>query len=239
MNKQIIFENEQQALEWARRVGGEQHRAVIVSLWDYTFHVERTYGSYTIPARSDNGTTVLDPEFTKSWGELAVGDAKEGMDIGDKRRITMRELAHDIAFDIVKNEDMEKFGVFVCRGAKPTFDELELARARIIAHFRFLIQDGDVKWAKPETRRDITDTHRKAVVQLAEKREWVYTFRQPLELANCPACGMEQKVEDPVICWNCKFPINREKALELGIIEEAQPAIVRGAKGQFQSVKKE
>ncbi len=193
-------------------------KAVVVSLWDYPFHVERSYGSYNIPARPDNGTTILDQEFTQSYSTLTVQDAKEGMDIGEKRRIQMKESAEDIAYDIVKNDDIEKFGCFVAAGMAPTEKELQLARGRILAFFRYLIQDGDVKWGKPQTRNEITDLHRKAVKELGEAREWVYKEKAvTVPLDRCPACGKEQEIEDPAICWNCRTVLNKAKAKKLGI----------------------
>jgi hypothetical protein len=195
-------------------------KAVIVSLWDYPFHVERSFGSYNLPARPDNGKTILDQEFTESYSTLEVQDAKEGMDIGEKRRIQMKEGAQDIAQDIVKNDDIEKFGCFVAAGMVPTDKELQLARARILAFFRFLIQDGDVKWGKPTTRNEITDLHRKAVKELGESREWVYKQKEvTVPLDRCPACGKEQEIEDPAICWNCRTILSKKKAAQLGIIQ--------------------
>jgi len=197
-------------------------KAVIVSLWDYPFHIERTHGSYNLPARPDNGKTILDKEFSESYSTLQLYDTKEGMDIGEKRRIQMKENARDIAEDIVKNDDMEKFGCFVAAGMVPTEKELQLSRGRILAFFRYLIQDGDIKWGKPTTRNEITDLHRKAVQQLKEEREWVYKQKpEEAQLDRCPACGKQQEIADPARCWNCKYIINKAKAKKLGIEEAA------------------
>lgn len=196
--------------------------AVVVSLWSTPFHFERTHGSYNLPAREDNGCTILDADFIKSYATMTVYDTREGMDIGEKRRIQMREIALEIAEDIVANEDIAKFGCFVAAGDKPTEKELQLSRARILAFFKYLIQDGDVKWGKPQTRNEITDLHRIAVKQLGESREWVYQQKLvEVELGRCPACGKKQEIADPAICWNCKVVLNKSKAKKLGVDSEA------------------
>jgi len=197
-------------------------KATVISLWGTSFHFERTHGSYNIPARPENGFSILQPEFIKSYATMVCIDTKEGMDIGEKRRIQMKEIARDIAEDIVANEDVAKFGLFVARGDEPTEKELQLSRGRILAYFRYLIQDGDVKWGKPQTRNEITDLHRTAVKQLGESREWVYQQREvEAALDRCPACGKKQEIEDPAICWNCKTVLSPAKAKKLGLKEVA------------------
>jgi len=197
-------------------------KATIVSLWGTSFHFERTHGSYNMPARPDNGCSILDADFIKSYATLVVSDTKEGMDIGEKRRIQMKEVAIDIAEDIVANEDVAKFGMFVAKGELPTEKELQLSRGRILAFFKYLIQDGDVKWGKPATRNEITDLHRTAVKQLGESREWVYREKPvEIDMGRCPACGKKQEIDDPAICWNCKTVLNKSKAKKLGIESEA------------------
>jgi len=214
--------------------------AVIGSLYDFPFHIERPYGVYIIPARPKDDLVTIDPDYWKTYGTLLVQDAVEGMDIGEKRRIQMREYGPAIALDLVKSEDLVKFGVFVADGKVPTPEELQLAWARLIAHYRYLIQDGDNKYSKPETRREISDLHRRAVTHLREKREWVYSFRDVTPTPICPFCGETQRIHDAAICWNCKQIINVDRATELGMIPPvpvtvgAEPNVVRGPGGKFQ-----
>lgn len=195
-------------------------RAIIVSLWHIPFYVSRPYREYTVPARENNGLLITDSKFCQTWGELVIEEAKQAMDIGEKRRIPQPDVdAYAIADDIVQAEELYKFGVFVPDEDKPKVIDLQKAQGLLIRKARQLVAEGDIKYSKPHTRAEISDLNRWAVEQLEEKREWVYYHEgEPKEiLPLCASCGSEARVPDPAICWNCKFEMNPKKCRELGI----------------------
>lgn len=221
-------------------------RATIISLWHVMFPVVRPFQNYAIPPRPDNGLLITDLKFCQTYGSLMIGDAAGRMDIGDKRGLPQSYDAYSIADDIVANDQLNAYGVFVPDGDEPTVKELQVAQAILLRKARTLIQEGDIKFGRVETRKDISDLNRWAVVQLSEKREWVY--QRPdgdlikEVLPNCEACGVEQKILDPAICWNCKTVLNSEKAQRLGLEPERElvgSTPVRGPGGKFQPKPKE
>lgn len=194
-------------------------RALVVSLWHQPFPVTRPYQNYTVPARPDNGLLITDREFCKTYGELLIADAQQNMDIGDKRGVPQSFDAYAIADDIVASEELFKFGVFVPDEDQPTLKALQAAQGLLIKRAKLLVQEGDIKYSKPQTRAEISDLNRWAVVQMQEEREWVYQGIDQVKevLPHCPNCGMEQKILDPASCWNCSLILDVEKARKLGL----------------------
>src|SRR5512144_1322342 len=142
-------------------------KAIIVSLWHIPFYVSRPYREYTIPAREPNGLLVTDPHFCDTWGELVIEEAKQAMDIGEKRRIPQPDVdPYSIADDIVQSEELFKYGVFVPDEDKPTVRALHAAQGLLIRKARQLVAEGDIKYSKPQTRAEISDLNRWAVEQL-------------------------------------------------------------------------
>jgi hypothetical protein len=216
--------------------------ALLVSLWHAPFQLSRSFQIFHLAPRPSNGCRIVDKEFTQSFSTLTIRDCPDRMDIGDKRGIPSMINAEDIAADLIDNDNLGKFGIFVAAGPTPTPEELELARAILIKKAKDLVADGDMKWARLETRKEITDLNRWAVLQLGETREWAYEYQEPAPIVavpNCPACGIEQKIASPAICWNCRYPIDLKKAQQLGLLpdeepEDEQPEIVgRGSGGRF------
>ena len=220
-------------------------RATLVSLWHVAFPITRNYQNYSVPPRPDNGLLITDPKFSETYGRLVVGDASGSMDIGDKRGLPQSFDAYSIADDIVASDELNKYGVFVSDGDEPSRDELRVAQAILLRRARTLVQEGDIKYSKPQTRAEISDLNRWAVVQLEEKREWVYQ-RSDEELVktvlpSCPNCGSEAKILDPASCWNCAFIMDAKRARQLGLLPGDEELVgagpVRGAGGKFQPSK--
>lgn len=224
--------------------------ATIVSLWHVNFPVCRAYQNYSIPARPDNGLLITNPEFSRTFGSLRIQDAHGTMDIGERRNLPQSFDAYSVADDIVANDGLQTYGVFVPDGDEPAKEELQIAQAILLRKARQLIQEGDIKYSKLETRREISDLNRWAVVQLEEKRDWVYVHTAEVKVAlpPCLACGSEAKIPDPAVCWNCSYVMNARKARDLGILPAlegelvgvgAGAAPVRGPGGKFTPAPKE
>jgi len=163
-------------------------RALVVSLWHVPFHVTRPYQNYTVPARPDNGLLVTDPKFFETFGSLLISQAGQNMDIGERRSLPQVFDAYAIADDIVMTEELFKYGVFVPDGDEPLKRDLQAAQGLLIKKAKQLVGEGDIKYSKPQTRAEISDLNRWAVIQLQEKREWVYAHDEQVKLAlpNCP-----------------------------------------------------
>jgi predicted Zn-ribbon and HTH transcriptional regulator len=222
-------------------------KATIVSLWHTPFPVVRPYQNYPIPPRPDNGLLITDPKFSETYGSLVVGEASQKMDIGDNRKLPQTIDAYAIADDIVASDQLTGYGVFVADADAPTKEELRIAQAILLRKARTLIGEGDIKFSRVETRKDISDLNRWAVVQLEEKRDWVYQ-RPDDTLVKvhppvCPNCGSEAKILDPASCWNCAFIMDVKRARQLGLLPGDEELVgagpVRGAGGKFQPKPKE
>ena len=210
-------------------------RALIVSLWHQSFPVPRSYQSYSIPAREDNGLLITDPNFCKTYGELLIDEAFGKMDIGDRRDLPQLFDAYAIADDIVMSDELYKFGVFVPDEDEPSMKSLQAAQGLLIKRAKLLVQEGDTKYSKPQTRAEVSDLNRWAVIQMQEQREWVYQNEVSIKvpLSRCPACGKLQEIPDPAKCWNCGMFLNLKKAVELGLtIPEHLLATVKPAPKQ-------
>lgn len=197
-----------------------EHLCLIVSLWDSPFVVPRKHRHYHIPARPDNGKTILDDGFEESFSVCKVFDIEENLEFGEKQKVPWRETAEKVAPDIVNSEDLSKFGIFVAHDeGGPTKAELGRAKMTLLKHLKWLVGDGDKKYSRPETRADLNDLHRKAVIMLGESREWVYQLVEKLvqQATRCPACGSEFRIAEPAVCAVCGAIIDAEKAAKFGL----------------------
>lgn len=197
-----------------------EHLCLIISLWDSPFVVPRKHRHYQIPARPDNGKSILEPGFEESYGVCKVFDIEENLEFGEKQKVPWRETAEKVAPDIVTSEDMTKFGIFVAYDeGGPTAAELGRAKANLLRHLKWLVNDGDKKYSRPETRADVNDLHRKAVIMLGEQREWVYQLVENLvdQSSKCPACGSDFRIPDPAVCAVCGAVLNQERAAKYGL----------------------
>lgn len=195
-------------------------KATIVSLWHIGFHCSRPYREYMVPPRPDNGLLITDPHFCETFGELVIEAASQKMDIGEKRGIPQPDVdAYAIADDLVEADQLRGYGVFVPDGDEPTKKDLQAAQGLLLKKARILVQEGDTKYSKPQTRAEISDLNRWAVAQLEEKREWVYIHEETVKeiLPRCRSCGTEALIPDPAVCFRCGFEMNPKKARELAI----------------------
>jgi len=185
-------------------------QAVIANITQQNYMAQRTYGTFQISgcaAGEEYATTRVTPR-------TAV------MDYGDKRilplAISAREIAEDVCREINSDAGENSFlGVFVCAGNAPTEDELHGARARLDEFYRAMVAAADREWERSHSFLFIHDLQRRAAGHLGLNKEWYYQVR---ETAECPGCG-ERVKPGVAVCKSCGAILNREKALELGLLQ--------------------
>jgi len=174
----------------------------IASISDQDWYVSRTHGVYHIPACPKS----------QPYSLLLIISRGDVIDIGDGRRLPFAISAREIADDLL--QDLHDHGIFVCAGARPTNEELAIAKARRDTYYHGLIAEGDTLWARGHSFREISDLHRRAAVSIGVEREWAYV---PLRLADCPVCG--EKIKSGVaVCKHCHALLDHERAAKHGLV---------------------
>ncbi|HEY6443584.1 MAG TPA: zinc ribbon domain-containing protein [Candidatus Acidoferrales bacterium] len=200
--------------------------ATIVSISDQDWYISRTHGVYHIPARvkqtpsdpADQEPPVAQPALGSQpsdphYALLLITSRGDAIDLGDSRRLPFTISAREIAEDLL--QDLHDHGIFVCKGPRPTSEELTAATERRDAYYHRLIGEGDTLWARGHSFREISDLHRRAAMTLGVEREWAYV---PMRMSDCPACG--EKVKSGVaVCRHCHAILDREKAAHHGLAE--------------------
>lgn len=171
-------------------------KATIASVSDQDFYITRTYGVFHIPARAVNDACAL----------LLITPRGDTIDLGDNRRFPYVISAREIAVDIIR--DLEQHGIFVCAAERPSEDELAAAREVRDAWYRKLVAEADEMWARGHSYREISDMHRRAVIDMKLEREWAYVPQRSVE---CPACG-EKLRAGVAICKHCNAVLDAERA---------------------------
>lgn len=169
---------------------------------------------------------VRSPEPGEAYALTPISGCDGAIDIGDKRimsyRITAQEIAEDIAREINGDSGEGSFhGVFVASGTAPTEAELADARRRLEEFQRRLVAAADLEWERNKNPMFITDLDRRAARLLGLEKPWLY---DPKPLAECPVCG--EKIKHGVaVCRSCHAILDREKAAQYGLVpKEGKPA---------------
>jgi hypothetical protein len=198
--------------------------ATIASISDQDWYISRTHGVYHIPAcvkkteqgehESLSSSQQAQPvESRPSYALLLITSRGDAIDLGDSRRLPFTISAREIAEDLL--QDLHDHGIFVCKGPRPTSEELVTATERRDAYYHRLIGEGDTLWARGHSFREISDLHRRAAMTLGVEREWAYV---PMRMSDCPACG--EKVKSGVaVCRHCHAILDSEKAAKHGLGE--------------------
>ena len=192
------------------------NKVMICSVSPEKFSVARmTYNCFVdIDAAKPGGysfTWITDHEDTKRFYE----------DLTHVSYVPFPIAAQEIVGDIFKTEQMEEKGFFVPKGEKPTAEELSEARSKRTEYLIRCANEGDKLYSQFGDRgiQFIQDSFKRAVKELGETRPWVFT--RAVSKVQCPGCGTQvPTLQDgtlPAICANCKAPINKELAIELGL----------------------
>jgi hypothetical protein len=133
-----------------------------------------------------------------------------------KNIVAAQRIADDLV-GVHSTENLMRYGVFIIPDGRsePSIEELNAAHERLRATCSRLTQEGDLLWARKAGNPDITDAMRRAAKWLGLERPWAYT---PREMLTCPGCG-ERVAPNVAVHTACGAVLNREKAIELGIIK--------------------
>lgn len=188
--------------------------------------------------------------INRSYGTFHLRGCKPGepfttleiTDQTDHKRIVLEDMkaelipvsipAQVVADDFLRTErvcfdpgnEYEHEGIFQCsQGDVPSDGELTAARAARRAFLVRAVQHGDGIFGRVGTRgiEQIPDFCKRAVLELKEKRDWVY--QEGAAKVQCEGCGERVLMLDdntpPAICGKCGAVLDREKALRLGLIQ--------------------
>ena len=190
------------------------NKVMICSVSPEKFSVARmTYNCFVdIDAAKPGGysfTWITDHEDTKRFYE----------DLTHVSYVPFPIAAQEIVGDIFKTEQMEEKGCFIPKGEHPTEEELDTARARRTDYLLKCANIGERLYGQFGTRglEKIPDFAKRAVLELGEDREWVFSNKKPK--FECPGCGEKIPTlstgELPAICRGCGAILNAKKAAEL------------------------
>jgi hypothetical protein len=145
----------------------------------------------------------------------------QDLDPKHTRYVPVEIKAEQIIRDIFTTEGLEERGVFVPKDQTPTEEEISLAKSKRREWLLRCAEEGDKLYSQFGDRgiQHIPDFCKRAVRELHIKRGWA--LMASAAEAQCPGCGTDvQSLPNgslPAICANCKAPINKELAIELGL----------------------
>lgn len=189
----------------------QQHRNMrersvyIINAGDETWTVTRPYrpSPYVIEGRGDDRYSVTE-----------IKGARDRMDMGDARSVTIDIMADEIATDLIRESNLGPFGLFVSYTSKPSEKELTEAESRRDKHYVRLVEEADTDWMRYHNITMIQDVAKRAARRLGMEREWLYDV--PLQ-QDCPACG--EKIKPGVaICKSCHAIVDPKKYAEMKFV---------------------
>ena|SRR5215471_16422701 len=130
----------------------------IASMHRHDMTVYRSYGQgiFRIKGRSGDelyGLTVVRDCFDK----IDMGNGPSGPK-NPNATYPVPIRAIDVAKDVTQG--YAGLGIFICKGEKPTIEELREASEAVKKEASGKVMEADVLWEKPGTRVEITDFHR-------------------------------------------------------------------------------
>lgn len=167
---------------------------------------------------------------------LHVTEVNSALYIGDGKTFrlthTVKEIAESIVNDFcngfIEADEQHKPGLFWILGkhskdaVKVQFKkELDEAIRKQRAWLQRLVTSADDDFQKHGQHRGISDLQRKAAMLLGLTNKPWYISPEPTTFVKCPACSTMVE-EAAAICHNCKYPINVEKATQLGLMPTAK-----------------
>jgi hypothetical protein len=174
------------------------------------------------PIAFDFGNFTIEPCKPGEEYELTeINDRISVMDVGEKHRTEQAVGALDIAHDLVRmiNENAGGgadgkggyMGVFVCKGSKPTKEELAAAHEKMRAFAEHYVHIADDEYARFGRPAFIPDFARFCATYLKREKEW--NVDTSVYVA-CPGCqkGISPKA---VRCPYCQAVIDEQKARKL------------------------
>jgi hypothetical protein len=201
-------------------------QTTLLSVWPEICARRFEYGSYKIPAGSDEkpATLVLQERETDNGIGLAFTkipagwDDETGMPKFFLRPISSEETARAIS------TEWGHVGVIVIAGDTPTQEEVKKSiEIKTIFYVR-MVDEGDTFWTRFRLHGMISDLHRKSAAYLRatghpkmhQPREWMQSEGLQHKMIDCPVC-FEQIPALTVKCKHCGAILRREEAIKYGI----------------------
>ena len=197
--------------------------ATIVSVFPRTaFRKNEKFGSYEIapcPPCKEHDKAPCD--ICNNYAALVVGSTLDPIDDpnvtdGSGRRFQVVS-AQQVAESCVVEGCLDR-GIFIAAGDTPTHEELAKARADYRAWAEAMVKDADGIWAQKRDAAWINPLAHDAAKYLGMTRDWKADTSKKTD---CLACG-ESARAGTVICSKCGFPVQWQKAFEMGILTEKQ-----------------
>jgi len=180
-----------------------------------------TTGIYYIPACPDNKPYVRAPQAIPGTVEDIYPH------FGDSETYRNRPTAgEDIVAAVLNgggpNDEIASWGVFASKNEKPTKQELDAAKAKLIQRLNIQLRQADQLFASPDPmdRKSVDDDKfYRAARYLNVKKPWM---SEAQEMTVCPFCSSPVRPEAPK-CGSCHEIINMQAY-------EALKASIQGAK---------
>lgn len=206
----------------------------VINVFPHRVESHWDYGKFGIDA-AENGnygkSSYEDQMFPDGYGvaftKVAAGWDQEK---GEPKFFNKPVSAKEVVDNLVREHSFK--GVAQIAGDEPTDEELAEANNALTALYIEHLRDADRLWVRYNQQPAmITDMHREAAKHLrkighsmmAESRKWLeITMGVGAALADCPACG-EQIKKDVVKCKHCGAILDKEKAVEFGLIQPPPP----------------
>ncbi len=201
-------------------------QTTLLSVWPETCARRFEYGSYKIPAGSDEkpATLTLQERETENGIGLAFTkipagwDDDAGMPKFFLRPISSEETAHAI------ETEWGHVGVIVIAGDTPTPEEVKKSIEIKTVFYVRMVDEGDSFWTRFRLHGMISDLHRKSATYLRstghpkmhQPREWMQSEGLQHKMQDCPVC-FEQIPALTVKCKHCGAILRREEAIKYGI----------------------
>ncbi len=167
-------------------------------------------------------------------GVLHIKDARSNLYVRDGKTYPITHPAEEVANALVgdycsaqlqSGEDAKPaifwvHGKFSGRDILEKFKtEVDSARTKQNVWFMKLIRLADDDWARFGQHRMITDLQRHAAKSLGQlAKPWMHSM-EPQEFVKCPMC-MTLVDSNAIICANCKYVMNAEKAKKAGYVSQ-------------------
>lgn len=176
-------------------------------------------------------TFYIPPSNGKVPAVLHITDARSNLYVRDGRTYPITHPAEEVANAIVNDyciaqlqaSDDARPAIFWVNGKLTGAEVLtkfpaEVAEAKTKQNrwFMKLVTLADDDWQRTKQFRMISDVQRHAAKSLGLINKPWYLSPEPQEFVKCPACNTLVE-KNAAICANCKYVINRERAIELGI----------------------
>jgi hypothetical protein len=125
--------------------------------------------------------------------------------------------ARQVAESLVVEGCLDR-GIFIAEGDLPTHEELVAARTAYRIWAERMVKEADSIWAQKRDASWINPLAHDAARYLGMARDWMADTSKRVA---CLACGEDAKA-GVVLCAKCGFPVQWQKAYDMGMLTEKQ-----------------